>query len=244
MLQPFTFHFYGLFIALGLIFVYFYLKANSKKFNLPFSEIESAYIVSLIFGLLGARIYHIFSSLPYYLNHPLQIFFVWQGGLGIFGLILGVFLGLLLFSKFKKVSLISLLNLFFPPLLLAQALGRIGNYFNNEGFGLPTNLPWGIFIPISFRPTQYISYSYFHPTFFYEAILCFVAFLLYRLISKKTKKTNFGFAYYLISYGIIRFFTEFFRIDTWVIGQIKVGFVLSVLILGLGVTLLLKPKKC
>jgi len=242
MILPFSFHFYGLFIALGLIFVYLYLKENSKRFNLPFSLVESGYLFGVFFAILGARAYHVLSSFPYYFNHPLRIFFVWEGGLGIFGLIFGVFWGLFVFSKFKKIDLWNLLNLFFPPLLVAQALGRIGNFVNYEGFGQPTNLTWKVFIPIIFRPARYISYSYFHPTFFYESFLCLIAFFLYFFLRKRLKRNDFGFAYYLVAYGLIRFFTEFFRLDTWTIYSFKIAYLLSFLLVILGLVVF-KLKK-
>lgn len=206
-------------------------------YKIKFSLIEESLIYGMVFSLIGARLYHVLSSFSYYLKSPLEIFYIWNGGLGIFGAVSGGFLGLYIFSKSKKVNFQRLLNLIFPGMLLAQAIGRIGNFFNREGFGPPTKLPWGVYIPVSLRPIEYISSTFFHPTFFYEAALCLLAFLLFLLAYKKEKKIKYGFAYYLISYGLIRFFTEFFRIDTWTIYSVHVGQLFSLFLIFLGISI-------
>lgn len=234
-LGPLTFHLYGVFIFLGLLLLRSYLKANCAKYNLPFSHVESAFIISLIFALFGARFYHVLSNFSYYSQHWNETFSVWQGGLGIFGVISGGITGIAIYSHLKHLNLGNLLDLIFPPLLLVQAIGRLGNFFNSEGFGPPTNLPWKIFIPMSNRPSQYLNFTYFHPTFFYESALCLFAFALFFFLQKKLRRFGFGFAYYLISYGSIRFFTEFLRIDSWVISKIHVGQVLSLVMVFGGI---------
>jgi len=234
-LGPLTFHLYGIFILLGLLLLRFYLKAKCAKDNLWFSQVESAFIVSLIFALLGARLYHVLSHFSYYSQHWDEIFSIWQGGLGIFGVILGGITGLAIYSHLKHLNLENLLNLIFPPLLLVQAIGRLGNFFNSEGFGPPTNLPWKIFIPLSNRPSEYQNFSYFHPTFFYESALCLIAFTVFLFLQRRRKRFDFGFAYYLVSYGSIRFFTEFLRIDSWLISKIHVGHVLSLVMVFAGI---------
>lgn len=239
-LGPLTLHFYGLFIGLGLFFVYQYLKRNSSKYNLNFSQVELGFILILFSALLGARFYHILSSWSYYQTNLGEIFDFWQGGLGIFGALLGGTVASFIYCHFKKISWKSFLNLFAPPLLMVQAIGRLGNFFNQEGFGPPTNFPWKIYISPQYRPENFQGFSYFHPTFFYETILCLIFFLIFLWLSKRTKGNDFGLAYYLISYGLIRFFTEFFRIDTWQIGNFKISFFFSGLMVILGVYLLKK----
>lgn len=211
---------YGLLIATGIFSICLYCKLNCRKYRLSFPSVESALIWALIFALVGARLYHILSSFSYYSHSPLKIFFIWEGGLGIFGAILGGLAGIFLYSKLKHLNPLNLLNLIAPPLLLAQAIGRLGNYFNQEGFGPPTNLPWKVFIPSASRPPQFVAYSYFHPTFFYESLLCLLAFLIFVFF---IKKKNLGFTYYLLSYGIIRFLTEFWRWDTWTWNGLKIA---------------------
>lgn len=232
---------YGFFIALGLFFIYFFARTNAKKHNLSFSSVESALIWGFIGALVGARLYHVFSSFSYYLYSPLKIFFVWEGGLGIFGAILGGITGIVLYSKLKHLDPLNFLNIMAPPLLLAQAIGRLGNFFNHEGFGPPTNLLWKVYIPITHRPSQFLSYSYFHPTFFYESFLCLLAFIIFILLPKKIKE-SFGLAYYLAAYGLVRLFTESLRLDTWKAGNLPIGYLLATTMILTGTFLLIRNK--
>lgn len=225
-LKSYYFHWYGFFIALGILFVYFYIKRASFHYKLKFSEVEPLFFISLPLSLVGARVYHIFSQFGYYVQYPKEIFFIWQGGFGIFGLISGIIISVFLYCLIKKLDVLKVLNLFLPPLLLAQAIGRWGNYFNKEAFG-PAIKYW----------------PYFHPTFFYESFLCFLAFIFYLFLTEKYRKYDFGFAYYLISYGLIRFFTEFFRTDTWKILNIHIAHVLSLFMLIFGFYLLFSDFK-
>jgi phosphatidylglycerol:prolipoprotein diacylglycerol transferase len=239
-LGPLTLYYYGLFIFLGLLFVYIYLKTQAKKHQINPRQIESAFLTSLFFALLGARLYHVISSLQYYLVRPFNIFFFWEGGLGIFGAIVGGIAGLYLYCQATETKLINLLNLLAPPLLIAQAIGRVGNHFNFEGFGPPTNLPWKVAVPPAYRPPRFIAQPFFHPTYFYEALLCLAAFAFYLALKKTLKKNHFGFAYYLISYGLIRILTETFRIDTWRVGNLKIGYMASAAVILAGLFTLRK----
>lgn len=214
-----TVYLYGIFVGLGVLVSYCYCSKRCQHFGLNQKNIDNLFLFSLPFSLLGARIYHIFSSWPYYKANPVDIFYIQNGGLGIFGLLIGSFVGLAISAKLQKIKLHTCLNLIFPSFLLAQAIGRIGNYFNQEALG-----------PNSF------------PTFFLESLMCFVAFLIYLYLVKKTKRTDFGFAYYLLLYGAIRFFTEFFREDTWTINGVKLAWVFSGIMLICGLFSLSKKK--
>ncbi|RJR24213.1 prolipoprotein diacylglyceryl transferase [Candidatus Microgenomates bacterium] len=240
---PVKIYFYGVLISLSLVFLYSYAKKNSKNYSLSSQSALSSLAYSLIFSLIGARVYHILDNLSYYNQFPIEAFFVWQGGLGIFGAIIGAFFGILLYSLLKKVKPLSLLNLLFPPLLLAQAIGRAGNFFNFEGFGPPTSLPWKYYVPVFERPLEYLSFSYFHPTFFYEALLCIFAFVIFRSFKKKFSLEEKGFAFYLVSYGLIRLFSEMFRIDTWQVSNIRVAQVLSLVMVIAGFYLFLRKRR-
>lgn len=212
-------YFYGFFIGLGVLFVYLYSIKKAKKFGLTEKNIDNAFLVSAPLGLLFARIYHVLSSLNYYQSHINEIFKVRNGGLGIFGLILGVFFGLWVSAKFQKISFSSLLSLLFPPILIAQSFGRLGNFVNQEGFG----------------PNHF-------PTFFLESLLCFISFIIFTIFIPNKLKNNFGFSFYLIAYGLIRFITEFFRIDTWIVGNIHIGHIASIIMIITGIYLLFRQK--
>jgi phosphatidylglycerol:prolipoprotein diacylglycerol transferase len=212
-----------------LVFIYQYLKANASKYNLNFGQIEPGFFLILISALFGARIYHVLSSWSYYQTNLGEIFNFWQGGLGIFGALLGGFLAIFCYCKAKNINLKTVLDLVAPPILVTQAIGRLGNFFNLEGYGSLTNLPWKIYIP---------SFGSAHPTFFYESLLCLFAFLFYRLLThQRTNRLPSGFAYYLVSYGFIRLITESFRIDTFQIHGLKIAFVISILMIFSGIYL-------
>lgn len=235
LLGKLPFYFYGLLIGVGLVFWYFYIKKYSSEFNISSSKINLLFIILLFSSLIGARIYHVLSWFSYYKIFPKEIFFVWNGGLGIFGALVGGLLGLAVFKLITKSSILDVLNLISPPLLVTQAIGRLGNFFNQEGFGPPTNLPWKFYVPVPKRPINFVDQSYFHPTFLYESILCFLAFTLFLFLKKKgkVKKTSFV-GFYFVSYGLIRFFSEFLRLDTWKIFDIQVAHLASLLMVLFG----------
>jgi prolipoprotein diacylglyceryl transferase len=221
-------NYYGLLISLGLILTYLNILSINKKINILKEKIlENLFFIVLPFVLIGARLYHVFDNYSYYIKSPIEIFFVQKGGLGIFGALVGFFIGTFFFCKNKKISFIYVLNLLAPSILIAQAIGRIGNYFNREAVGLETNF----FLGITINSKKY------HPVFLYESILCFAFFVIYLLLPNNIKK-NYGLSFYLISYGIIRLITETFRNDTWHIGSIKVANIISLIFICVGVFLL------
>lgn len=235
---PITFHLYGFIIALAIFFGWLLAKKRAHLYKIPVVIFEDSVLLTpLVLSIIFARIYHIVDYWRVYKTNPISIIYIFNGGLGIWGALIGAFIGFYIVSKLKKISLLSILDLTAPSFLLAQAIGRIGNYINQEGFGPPTSLPWAVYINPQNRPEMFNNYSYFHPTFFYEAILDFIFFVLLILISKKIKKPGQVFSSYLILYSIGRAIAEFFRIDTWQIGSVKVAYVLSVVTLLLGLLL-------
>lgn len=239
-LGPVIFNLYGFLIAISLFFLYFYAKKFAKDFG--FKNIDLLFYLILPFSLIGARLYHVISWWGYYRIFPIEIFFVWQGGLGIFGAIAGGLAGVALFFRFRKKLFLPAINLLFPPMLLSQAIGRLGNFFNKEAFGPPTNLPWKIFIPVSQRPIQYLDQSFFHPTFLYESLLCAMAFGLFFFFLRKRIPKEKYFPFYLISYGLIRFFTEFYRLDTFKINNLKIAFFISGAMVLFGIISIISKK--
>lgn len=223
-------YWYGFFIVLGFLAAFAVLKFLAKKHKINLDDLVSLVFYLFIFGLLGARIYDVFLEWEYYLKYPLNVFKVWEGGMAIHGAIIAGFFTTYFFvkkGKFRDLKSSFLDNFFQILALLAcvmplgQAIGRFGNYFNQELFGRPTNLPWGIFISPEKRSIEYLNESFFHPTFLYESLgNLFIFILLFSLqlyFLKKNKvsfKSNFLIsALYLILYSILRFSLEFIRID-------------------------------
>ena len=169
---PFTFHYYGLFlalgIALGILLTARELLLRGYKATLALDAL--VFVVPL--GFIGARLYHVVTDYELYANDPFPgVFEVWNGGLGIYGAVIGGFLGGLLFARIRDIDPLVLADACAPGLVLAQAVGRWGNYFNQELFGRPLNLPWAIEIAPENRPVGFKDATSFHPTFFYEFVL-------------------------------------------------------------------------
>lgn len=192
----------------------------------------------MIGGTIGARLWHIFTpplssvelglTTNHYLTHILDAISMWIGGYGIPGAILGGALVLYFFSRKNEIPFWLLADLLAPGIALAQAIGRIGNYFNQELYGLPTDMFWGIFIDPASRLSGYENVHFYHPLFAYESALSFVnLFLLLWLARRFTDRLKMGdlFLTYLAVYSVIRFSLEFLRLDValvngWNVNQV------------------------
>ena len=185
-------HWYGLFAVAGILAGLAVVWRIGKTRGITADEIFDLAFYIIIFGILGARIYSVFLDWPYYLQNPMQIVAVWNGGLAIHGAIIGGALALLVYARKNQQSFWRWADLIAVSLPLGQAIGRFGNYFNQELFGAPTNLPWGIPIEPALRPSQFSAEQYFHPTFLYEAILNIVNFLVLLWVFRKWASGQVG----------------------------------------------------
>ena len=240
---PFSIHLYGLIIAFAIFCGWYLAQKRAKIYKIPQKIFDDpVLLIPLVLSIAGARLYHVLDLWSYYGKNLVDIIKIQNGGLGIWGGILGMILGFLIVAKVKKLDLLKSLDLAAPSVILGQAIGRFGNYINQEGFGLPTNLPWGVFIDPQNRPTQYLLYPRFHPTFFYEALLNLIFFILLLYFAGKVKVKGQVFALYLIFYSVARSIAEFWRIDTWTVEGIKVAHILSLATLTFGVWFLASLK--
>ena len=237
-------YWYSCLIVLGLLLGLILVFKLSPRFKIKKDLLENLFFYLVIGGFLGARLYHVLSELPYYLNHPWQVFAIWQGGLGIYGAVVVGCLVLFWFGKKNKINFLSLTDLLAPSLILGQAIGRWGNYLNQEIFGKPTDLPWGIPIQIGSRPLEFLSNQYFHPTFLYESIWNFLIFLiLIFVLIKISPKPGRIFSLYLIFYSLGRFFFEFLRIDVQpTLFNMRLAQIVSLLVFLFGFYLLIKKR--
>ena len=213
----FPVYYYGILLAFaiftGVYAAYLLYKKYYDKFKADCIIDFSPLII--LSGIIGARLYYCIVNYSYYLHHPLEIFYIRQGGLSIHGMIIIGICSLYILSKKYKMEFLKLLDVFFCGTALAQSIGRWGNFFNSEAFGLPTNLPWKLYIPVSHRPPQYINFEYFHPTFLYESILDILIFIiLLNLFKRFSKYPGTIAAIYLILYSLARIFVEYLRIDS------------------------------
>lgn len=223
----FQFYWYGILVGLGVLAGIQIVRKTSKHIG------SSVFWCVLAGGVIGARIYHVLDYWEIYSAHLPQIFNLGSGGLGIFGAIGGGGIGVWIYCRVKGKSVLDLWDSLAIGVPLSQGIGRWGNFFNQEGFGGPTELPWKIYIPPELRPDIYVENSYFHPVFLYESVLNLVLFLfMLKVINKRGGMGLSGI--YLIGYGTIRFIVEFLRIDTWSYGGLKVAWLLSVLAIVAG----------
>lgn len=226
----FSIHWYGLFMVLGISLAIATATILAKAYRYKSDTILDLSFWLIIGGLLGARIYEVFLEWPYYFHNPSAIIKIWQGGLAIHGAIIGGLIVAWRFAIRKKLNFWFISSIIVPGLALGQAVGRFGNYFNQELFGLPTNLPWGIPIEPINRPLEYIGSRFFHPTFIYESLGSLIIFLIlitiHVIILRRLKNKNKALAEqdeynyfkkitatYLILYSLLRFSLEFLRSD-------------------------------
>jgi len=218
---------YGVLIGLGLVAAYLLVHSHPAiKAYFDKEEKNSLFIdwVTWTFlgGIIGARLWFVILNAPYYLNNLQESFFIWEGGQSIQGGIVGGVVASLIFRKIYKQHLPSWLwtaDKAVAGLALGQAIGRWGNFFNSEAFGKPTDLPWGFYVPLADRPIEYAEYELFQPTFAYESIfLVILSFALYRVSLLKDIPEGLNFCLYLFVYSLGRFFLEFQRTDSLMIG--------------------------
>lgn len=227
-------YYYGIILAVAIFIGVYAAYLLYKKFydNVLADKIfdMSPYVV--IFGIIGARLYYCLVNYNYYFLEPLQLFNFRQGGLSVHGMIIAGLISLLFLSKHYKLDFLKVLDCFFCGASLGQSIGRWGNFFNSEAFGLPYDGFLKLYIPINHRPEKYVSYQYFHPTFLYESVLDFCIFIVLLFCFKRLSKHPGGIAcVYLILYSIVRIFVENIRIDSVLnIGGIPVAQIVSAII--------------
>jgi phosphatidylglycerol:prolipoprotein diacylglycerol transferase len=234
---PIAVHWYGLLIVTGALLGAYVATREAKRRGEDPEHVWNGLIGCLILGLVGARLYHIFSSpadgsggFSYYVENPIAIIRVWDGGLGIYGAIVGGVVGLLIYARRNRLGAWRWLDIGAPGLVLAQAIGRWANFINQELYGPPTTLPWGLYISTEHRIPRYSDLSRyptdttrFHPTFLYESLWNLGVFALLTWGGRRwAHRLRDGdlFLAYLALYGIGRAWIEqFFRPDAWVVGD-------------------------
>ncbi len=234
-------YWYGITMA-SAIFVailcanYLFNKINP---NLKKDTILEYAPILIIAGILCARLYFCLLNAPHYLSNPLEILDIREGGLSIHGAILGGIICMIFIAKKSQTPLLNIVDAISCSTILGQAIGRWGNYFNSEAYGIPVaSQNWGLFIPEGKRAIQYANYSLFHPTFLYESILDLISFFILAFIYLKfgEKFRGLTFFAYLTIYSIIRFFIEQLRVDSAMnIGSIPIAEIVSVLLFVIGI---------
>ncbi|MEN8040321.1 MAG: prolipoprotein diacylglyceryl transferase [Actinomycetota bacterium] len=215
-LGPLTIHFYGILIAVGVIVAIVTSKKRYERFGGSGEFFESVAIWAIVIGFLGARAGYVITHTHRFEGRPWAVFFIWEGGLALYGgLFFGALAAIYLINK-RGGDLFAFADSVAVGIPLAQAIGRWGNYFNQELFGTPSDLPWAIIIDPAHRPDGYEQFETFHPTFLYESVwnaLILVPVILWlEKRGKLAKGASFGV--YIVMYSFIRFSMELLRTDT------------------------------
>ncbi|WP_347179074.1 prolipoprotein diacylglyceryl transferase [Roseofilum casamattae] len=238
---PLAIRWYGLLIASAVLLGVTLSQYLAQRRGLNPDAIGDLAIWLVLGAIPGARIYYILFQWENYSDNLGEMFAIWKGGIAIHGAILGGMLAALIFARLNRLSFWKLADVVAPSLILGQAIGRWGNFFNSEAFGSPTDLPWKLFIPINRRPIEYIQFDYFHPTFLYESLwnLMVLGILLglfvWGLKHKPGLKSGTLFMVYLIAYSLGRVWIEALRTDSLMLGDIRVAQLVSLAAISLGV---------
>jgi phosphatidylglycerol---prolipoprotein diacylglyceryl transferase len=242
---PFTVRWYGLLIASAVLIGVTLSQYLAKRRGVEPDLLGDLAIWLVIGAIPCARLYYVLFEWENYSQHPEDIIAIWKGGIAIHGAILGGLAAALIFARLNRVSFWQLTDLVAPSLILGQAIGRWGNFFNSEAFGRPTDLPWKLYIPLDRRPPGYTQFEYFHPTFLYEslwniAVFALLLTLFFRgLRGKPPLKVGALFLTYMVTYSLGRFWIEGLRTDSLMLGSLRIAQVVSLVEIALGIAGLL-----
>jgi phosphatidylglycerol:prolipoprotein diacylglycerol transferase len=240
-LGPISLRWYGLLIALAVL-IGVWLSSRLARLRKLDPTLVGDLVVWVVLGAIPmARLYYIAFEWPQYSRNPWEILAIWNGGIAIHGAILGGLLATWLFCRWRRVSFWQMVDILSPSLILGQAIGRWGNFFNSEAFGGPTTLPWKLYIPPERRPPLLMNFEFFHPTFLYESLwnlgvfglLLWLFWVGYRHPGQL--KTGTLFFVYWIAYSLGRFWIEGLRTDSLMLGPLRIAQAVSLGAIALGI---------
>lgn len=235
---------YGIMIAIGFLLALWYGMKNAKRVGVLPDKMIDVVICCLPAGIIGARLYYVFFSWDSYRDNLLDILKIWNGGLAIYGGVIGAIVAGFFVCKWRKVKFSAMLDLAAPGFLIGQGIGRWGNFFNIEAYGSNTTLPWGMwsekivsdYSTLSSAGEGFNPMNPVHPCFLYESLWCILGFfLIHFLVSKHRKFDGQVFLTYLGWYGLERLFVEGLRIDSLMLGNLRVSQVLAGLLVAFSV---------
>jgi phosphatidylglycerol---prolipoprotein diacylglyceryl transferase len=246
---PLVVYWYGLFIILGMLAGIFVTIKIGNKQGFKKELVFDIVFWMIVWGIIGARAYHVGLEIDYYFKNPFEIIKVWHGGLAIHGAIAADVIVLYYFSKKNQLDFWPLFSIIATGLALGQAIGRWGNYFNQELFGRPTASMLGIPIDRINRPVEHIGSNYFHPAFLYESAADFLLFLVLIFLhhtnrGRDAKKAKIISGVYLCGYAVIRFIMEMIRVDeTPAVFGLRAPQAASIIIFIFGARLMYRGRK-
>lgn len=244
-LGPITIYYYSVMMFIAVAVAYFIIIKEGQKQKIDKDFLVNLIFYCVIFGFIGARVYYVLFNLNDYLKNPIEILKIWNGGLAIHGGLIAGFLTLVFYCKKYKKNILKITDIAVVGILLAQAVGRWGNFFNHEAHGPIATLMalQNQHLPQFIIDGMYIAGEYYYPTFLYESLWNLLGFFLLLMLRRK-KRIHVGTisAVYLMWYSVGRFFIEYFRTDSLMLGSIKVAMLLSGILFIVGLILVIKTN--
>ena len=247
-LGPFSLRWYGLLIAIAVLLGLLLATRLGRQRGIEPALIADLLPILVLAAVVGARLYYVIFEWRQYQLNWLDALAVWRGGIAIHGALIGGTIAVILYCRWRRIAFWNLLDVLVPSVALGQAIGRWGNFFNSEAFGLPTELPWKLTIPFANRPVEFLDQTTFHPTFLYESLwnLGVVALLL--LLFRRASQGNLQLpagalsCVYLLSYSTGRLWIEGLRIDPLCLagtppfceGGLRMAQLVSLVLIGVG----------
>lgn len=239
-------YWYSIFVFLGIFLGSIVILRETKKQKINQDFMINLIFYAVIFGLIGARLYYVAFNLDYYLRYPIEIFEIWNGGLAIHGGIIFGLVTIILYCKKYHAKSLKVLDILVVGLILGQAMGRWGNFFNGEAYGAVTTLSHlqQLGLPDFLIQGMYVNGAYHQPAFLYESIWSLFGFIALLMIRRyKYLKTGQLTGVYLIWYSVGRFFIEAMRTDSLMLGSFKVAQIVSIVCIIIGIFMLFLCKK-
>ena len=235
-----TIHWYSILIFIAILLGSNLAIKEAKRHGYNEDFMVNLLFLGVIFGIVGARVYYVIFNFDYYKDNLIEMFKVWNGGLAIHGGIIAGLISTMIICYKKKVNLIKILDYMVVGLIIAQAIGRWGNFFNGEAHGPLTTLAYleGLHLPQFIIDGMYINGNYYIPTFLYESIWCFLGFIIMLVLRRrKFMKVGYLTSFYLVWYGFERFLVEGFRTDSLMFLSLRVAQLVSLLMVLIGICL-------
>ncbi|MCB2293490.1 prolipoprotein diacylglyceryl transferase [Clostridium algoriphilum] len=218
---------YGIFIAIGMAIAITLLQYTCKCRDVDYDSLLDVVIISLPIGIIGARLYYVAFEFNNYKDNLLEVFDIRGGGLAIHGGILFALISAYIIARRKKMNFFKMADVTVPTIIIAQAIGRWGNFFNSEAHGGPVSYNFIKHFPVFIQQGMHIDGIYYHPTFLYESLWDFAVFVILIIILRKSKKVGIVFFTYIGLYSIGRFFIEGLRTDSLMFGSFRIAQLIS-----------------
>ena len=239
---PFEVRWYSIFILSAALTGLFFMEREAKRFKISSDTIFNMMFGAFLFGIVGARMYYVLFNISLYKDNPIEIIKIWNGGLAIHGGIIAGLLFFIVYCKKNNLRLARMTDIVAPTLLLCQAIGRWGNFFNQEAHGAATTVEalQKLFVPGFVINGMTIDGVTYFPSFYFESISCLILFVIIIIIRRgKYIKVAQPTAMYLLAYGTVRFFIEMGRTDALLLGGFRMAQIVSIIFILVGIGLII-----